>query len=431
VPLNVKLENQGAILGSGPELPVAAQPSSDTTTIQVAPTCPQCGSQRVWKDGIRYTDFGEIQRYLCRNCAYRFSHSEASEPSERLQKLHTMILKSKADKTILCRVSATQTKGAKNLVEVETRTQEKAAGATRLDPATIKGKIIEFAFWLQKQGYAEETWPKRVYNIERLVQMGVNLWDPEDVKTILAKQPWGGGYKRNIVYAYESFMKMEGLRWERPKYKRPESTPFIPTEAELDQLIAACGKKVGAFLQGLKDTGADPGELAAITWLDINKERKTLAINHPVKGHKPRVLRVSQEFINRVESLPKTFERVFGSNKRTIQVLFYAQRKRIAHKLANPRLKAIALTTFRDWKLTMEAHRTRDPFHVMSISGHKTMQSLMYYIELAKVIFGPGQDEFTVRIATDVGEAAKLTEVGFEYVTGEYQDGGKIFRKRK
>jgi hypothetical protein len=28
-------------------------------------------------------------------------------------------------------------------------------------------------------------------------------------------------------------------------------------------------------------------------------------------------------------------------------------------------------------------------------------------------------------------EACKLAEAGFEYVTGEYTDGGKIFRKRK
>jgi hypothetical protein len=79
----------------------------------------------------------------------------------------------------------------------------------------------------------------------------------------------------------------------------------------------------------------------------------------------------------------------------------------------------------------MEAHKTRDPFQVMKISGHKTMQSIMFYIELEKVVFGPGQDEFTVRVANNVGEACELIEAGFEYVTGDYEDGGKIFRKRK
>jgi transposase-like protein len=35
--------------------------------------CPLCGSKRNWKGGIRYTCAGEIQRYLCRDCGYRFT----------------------------------------------------------------------------------------------------------------------------------------------------------------------------------------------------------------------------------------------------------------------------------------------------------------------------------------------------------------------
>jgi len=35
--------------------------------------CPECGSRRVWKDGVRYTRAGEVQRYLCRECCRRFS----------------------------------------------------------------------------------------------------------------------------------------------------------------------------------------------------------------------------------------------------------------------------------------------------------------------------------------------------------------------
>jgi hypothetical protein len=80
----------------------------------------------------------------------------------------------------------------------------------------------------------------------------------------------------------------------------------------------------------------------------------------------------------------------------------------------------------------MIAHRTRDPFQVMATSGHKSMQSIMFYIDVAKVIFGSGEyDEYTVRVANNVGEATSLIEAGFEYVTGEYGDGGKIFKKLK
>jgi len=39
--------------------------------------------------------------------------------------------------------------------------------------------------------------------------------------------------------------------------------------------------------------------------------------------------------------------------------------------------------------------------------------------------------KWTARVASDVKEATALIEAGFEYVTGDYSDGGKIFRKRK
>jgi len=35
------------------------------------------------------------------------------------------------------------------------------------------------------------------------------------------------------------------------------------------------------------------------------------------------------------------------------------------------------------------------------------------------------------KVVHNTEESCKLVEVGFEYVTGEYVDGGKIFRKRK
>jgi len=38
--------------------------------------CPLCNSQRIWKDGIRYTKDGDVQRYICRSCGHRFSQSK-------------------------------------------------------------------------------------------------------------------------------------------------------------------------------------------------------------------------------------------------------------------------------------------------------------------------------------------------------------------
>jgi integrase len=262
------------------------------------------------------------------------------------------------------------------------------------------------------------------------MELGADLWNPDSVKEVLAKQPWGQGYKHNIVYSYESFMKKNGLTWERPKYKKPQSLPFIPTEAELDQLIAASGKQLGTFLQGLKDTGADPGELDKLKRIDINTQTKTVNINCPVKGHDPRILTVSAEFLNRLETLRKRDSEYFF-NRLSLNSAIFQKRKQAAHKLANPRLKKISFITFRHWKGTMEYHRTKDIMAVKKLLGHKYVSNTQIYINLESAIFQMPNDEFTSRVAQNVKEACELIEVGFEYVTGEYDDGGKIFRKRK
>jgi hypothetical protein len=54
----------------------------------------------------------------------------------------------------------------------------------------------------------------------------------------------------------------------------------------------------------------------------------------------------------------------------------------------------------------------------------------MKYIHLAKTIFKDDQ-KYVSRVATNAKDACILVDAEFEYVTGEYDDGGKIFRKEK
>ncbi|NIR87294.1 hypothetical protein GWO13_06880 [Candidatus Bathyarchaeota archaeon] len=67
----------------------------------------------------------------------------------------------------------------------------------------------------------------------------------------------------------------------------------------------------------------------------------------------------------------------------------------------------------------------------MPIPIFKCIQSTMVYINLDQAYFNQLNEDFTARVAHNVNEACQLVEAGFEYVTGDYSDGGKIFRKRK
>ena len=304
------------------------------------------------------------------------------------------------------------------------------AGESPLDQQTLKGKLLEFEFWMQKQGYAEPTVKYRVVRLRMLARRGANILDPETVKaTIALQKTWCDGTKANVVDAYTCFLEKEGLTWKPPRYKRQETIPFIPSEAELNMLIGASSKKLGIFLQGLKETGADPGELVAITSKDINGEARTITLNHPVKGHRPRILTVSQDLIRRLEAISTDSGRIFDYMQ--VRNAFLYKRRTAAHKLMNPRLLEITFITFRHWFGTMQYHRTKDILHVQRLLGHKSIQNTLIYIDLKSKFFNSENDGFTVRVAHDVGEAASLIEAGFEYVTGEYNDGGKLFRKRK
>src|SRR3990170_2926571 len=231
---NMKPETNSLLLGLGSRFP-AAPASSNTTTTTIK--CPECNSLRVWKDGIRYTPYGEIQRYLCRDCSYRFSYSERSEPFEPHQEVHRQILSCGSAIPSSRQVCVSQTKAMINLAEVETRTQEKAAGATtksKPDSADIQGKIIETAWCLKREGYAESTIMNYPKYLRWLVKHGANLYDPENVKDVIARmEKWSPASKLIAVAAYTFFASINNIPWKPPKYKQERKLPFIPLESEI------------------------------------------------------------------------------------------------------------------------------------------------------------------------------------------------------
>ena len=79
----------------------------------------------------------------------------------------------------------------------------------------------------------------------------------------------------------------------------------------------------------------------------------------------------------------------------------------------------------------MEYHRTKDILYVEKILGHKQIRSTQKYIDLETNAFASTEDQFFAKVAANVQEACALIEVGFEYVTGDHHDAGKVFRKRK
>jgi integrase len=170
------------------------------------------------------------------------------------------------------------------------------------------------------------------------------------VKAVIGKQRYKNATKFLDVYAHDAFSKMLGIQWTPPDYKQKEILPFIPREAELDQLIASCkSKRMTIFLQTLKETFADLGEALKIRWIDVDTSQNTITINGTVTGHRPRQLQVSSKLIAMLNMLPKNSKHVFPFSYKTLVQCFMVLRRRTARRLQNPRLLKISFNTFRHW----------------------------------------------------------------------------------
>ena len=250
--------------------------------------CPKCHKNRIWKDGKRKTRNGLVQRYICRDCGYRFSESS--------------ILSTNSYNSGGRQICVTLTEGTKNLTEVETRTKT----ALRESTNETKSKVFQFAWYMKKQGYAEGTIETYVPILKTLVRRGADLNNPESVKEIIAnQQTWSKGRQWNVCKAYTLFLKMQGLTWEKPRYKPVEKIPFILTEQEIDSVISASSTQLATFLQVAKETGARRGEIFNISWNDIDFVQKNICIS-PEKGSNARVFRMSDKLIGMLHNLPKT-----------------------------------------------------------------------------------------------------------------------------
>ena len=198
-----------------------------------SPQCPQCRSKNAWRDGLRYQNPESriIQRWLCRECGLRFSDPNTDKRTaavvETVETVETKQLKRRNDKVTTRQIGVKETKNLdpqqnKDVVEIS---------QSQTHQTTIQGEIVNFLWYLKKKGkFSDATIKTRVKLLRYLSEKsGINLHDPEAVRTILAtNEKWTNGYKQNFVSAYDSFAEMLKISWEPPYYENKKSLPFVP-----------------------------------------------------------------------------------------------------------------------------------------------------------------------------------------------------------
>ena len=263
---------------------------------------------------------------------------------------------------------------------------------------------------MQSQGYKVTTIRLSFSALSTLINRGADLANPETVKEVMAKQNWSGNRKRNVINAYSYFLSGIGLTWEPPNYEIIRKIPFIPTEAEIDDLIAGTPNTLATFLQLLKETAMRSGEAIRIRWVDLDFERRLITCNEPEKGSNTRMFSdLSGKLLSMLNALPRENDFVFGTTSLNgLKATLTRSRKRLAFKLANPRLKEVHFHTLRHWKATMLYHYTKDILFVANYLGHKDIENTRLYIQLEANLFkNLPDDKFIIKTISTIEEAIK------------------------
>lgn len=392
-------------------------PSLDKVSPQ-NPACPSCGFKKSFRAGIREIYNFKIQRWHCKNCGLRFSDPEQLKAFREF----SVNLKKKCNVDSNSRLCVLEEKAEKLVFPEQIQALEKKAE---------NGAIVQFAWRMRQEGFAYDTIRTNGSCLKGLIQRGANLDDVENVKEVLANEKtWSSSRKRNAISAYTLYLRFKGLSWTKPKCKVTTKFPFIPTEKEIDDLIAGSGKKNAAFLQLIKETAMRSGEAKRLLWINIDREKSVITLNDPEKGSNPRMWKVSGLLIEMLNALPRNTEQVFTGSLRAMKTTFVKTRIRLATNLQNPRLPRIHFHTLRHWKGTMLYHQTKDPYYVQKFLGHVSLKSTEIYINIEHALFTESPDDkFIIKAINSVKEATELGEQGFEPFM--VIEGVQLMRKRR
>ena len=185
---------------------------------------------------------------------------------------------------------------------------ERLAGATNAD---LKGLLTVYMAKAEQQGHAETTIHRNVQNLT-WIATHADLGDPVKVWTTIENQKtWKNGTKQIVASAYKHFRKTFNkplpLDLNFTKWVMSERIPYVPTEKELVELIANSNYRIAPFLQLLFETGMRSGEAWALTWADIDLDRKIVTLNaYVVEKHgRPRQFKISDRLVAMFNRLPK------------------------------------------------------------------------------------------------------------------------------
>lgn len=278
---------------------------------------------------------------------------------------------------------------------------------------------------MKANGLSELTIKDISAKLKRLRKIA-NLNNPEEVKMAIANLDITNSTRNSYAKAYNYFAERNGIQWNRPRYKWERKIPIIPSTANIDKIISSATRKYATIFTILKETGFEGHELASVTRNQIDSEQGIISVQG-CKSHNSRGIKLKVKTADMLRRYLHTYtaNKPFP-NAHAMGEAWRTHRDRLTKTLEEPQLKTIPLRNLRHYHATMLYDKTKDILLVKQRLGHKKIETTMLYTQL--ITFNENE-EYTCKTATNVKEAEKLAEAGFNLfdTIGDIH----IYRKRK
>jgi integrase len=196
-----------------------------------------------------------------------------------------------------------------------------------------------------------------------------------------------------LSVVFEQCRKEWGLAVSNPVRQIRIPKPGKPRQRRLeageeDVLLRACRKSGAHYLETFVilaiETGMRFGELAGVTWANLNLDKRTIYLPDTKNGS-PRTVPLSTRAINAIQTQPRSIDgRLFSAKPGSIRSAFLIALSKAQGTQPDSRefLRGLRFHDLRHEAVTRLFERGLNPIEVGMVSGHKTLSMLQRYTHL-------------------------------------------------
>lgn len=250
-----------------------------------------------------------------------------------------------------------------------------------------------------KKGKSQECYRANQFRKTKLADMNIDKITGEVVaqyRDERLKQVSANTVRLELAFlsvVFEQCRKEWGLATPNPIRQIRMPKPGKPRQRRLEAgeeeaLLKACRESGAHYLQTFVtlaiETGMRFGELAGVTWVNVNLEKRTIYLPDTKNGS-PRTVPLSTRALNAIQMQPRSIDgRLFSAKTGSIRSAFLIAMTRAQATQPESKvfLRGLRFHDLRHEAVTRLFEKGLNPVEVGMVSGHKTLSMLQRYTHI-------------------------------------------------